>query len=142
MKLVAICSSLLLIWLLAFKVPCIGADLKCYLCWSNKSWEDCEKTEYLRDCVTDHDEVCIRQHQVTNDDSSDEGYKEVYMKMCGQARLCSVKDCEKSSTTCQIDCCHSDSCNTATKRAANVKSTLLGSVLVILMFLLQFNCVL
>lgn len=49
--------------------------------------------------------------------------------MCGQARLCAVKDCEKRSTSCQIDCCHRDGCNTATKRAADMTNTLLGGVL-------------
>lgn len=142
MKLEKIYSSSLSILLLMFVVPCVGADLKCYLCLSYKSWEDCKKTENLVDCTPGHDEVCITQHKVTKDDSSNKGYKEAFIKMCGQARLCAVKDCEKRSTSCQIDCCHRDGCNTATKRAADMTNTLLGSVLVILICLLQLNCVL
>ncbi|KAJ7340527.1 hypothetical protein OS493_003281 [Desmophyllum pertusum] len=117
-------------------LPCLSADLKCYLCVSNISWEECEKKKVILVCRPKHNEVCITQHIVGHDQATDKGYKETFVKMCGQARLCTDKDCTKRGKTCQIDCCHSDLCNMATRRTAHVTNTLLGTVVVILCYLL------
>ena len=93
--------------------PCLCEDLKCYLCWSNKSWDECEKDKKIGVCYPEHDEVCITMHHIENDDT-EKGYKETFIKMCGQAQLCTNKGCQEKSKTCQVDCCHSDLCNAAT----------------------------
>ena len=81
-------------------------------------------------CYPEHDEVCITMHHVENDDT-EKGYKETFIKMCGQARLCTNKGCQEKFETCQVDCCHSDLCNIATGRT-HVTSTLLATVLAVL----------
>ena len=116
--------------------PCLGEDLKCYLCQSNISWDECEKNKTVGVCYPDHDEVCITEHYIENDDT-EKGYNEYFIKMCGQARLCTNKDCEGKSTNCQIHCCHSDLCNIATG-GAHVTSTLLATVLAVV---LQLCCI-
>lgn len=121
-------------------MPCFSEGLECYKCTSDKSWDACEKKVQRVVCLTGHDEVCIKQRIVQNDDSTDKGYTEWFIRMCGKARLCSVKDCEEEGKTCQIDCCHNDLCNTGSTPAANSVTTLMGGVVVILISLLQWCC--
>ena len=90
-------------------------------------------------CHPNHSEVCIKMHHIENDDT-EKGYKEAFVKMCGQARLCTDRDCQKKYKTCQVDCCHSDLCNIATGRS-HVTSTLLATVLAVLLCVLQLRCI-
>ena len=119
--------------------PCLGEDLKCYICSSDKSWDECEKDKIQVVCYPNHDEVCIKMHQIENDDT-EKGYKEHFIKMCGQAQLCTNKGCQKKYKNCQIDCCHNDLCNIATGRT-HMTSTLLATVLAVLMCFLQLRCI-
>ncbi|XP_078348175.1 uncharacterized protein LOC144633224 [Oculina patagonica] len=134
---IALYLSLFSIWLLVFAAPCLGKDLKCYLCYSNKSWDECEENERPHECFPEHDEVCIKQHVVEHE-NTEKGYKESFVKMCGKANLCTDKDCERHSRACQIYCCHSDLCNTSTRQNAHVTKTLLGTVVLLYLFQLGF----
>ena len=127
-------------WPVYLPAPCLSEeDLKCYLCYSNKSWDECEKDKKIGVCYPKHGEVCVKIHLVENDDT-EKGHKEAFVKMCGQAQLCTDKGCQKKSKTCQVDCCHSDLCNVATGQT-HVTSTLLATVLVVLLCVLQLGCI-
>ena len=90
-------------------------------------------------CRSDHNDVCIKEHQIENDDT-EKGYKEHFVKMCGQAGSCTNKECQKKHKNCQIDCCHGDLCNIATG-GTYVTSTLLATVLAVLLCVLQLCCI-
>ena len=98
-------------------------------------------------CYPKHGDVCTKIHLVENDDT-EKGYKEVFVKMCGQAKMCTNGGCQKNYKTCQVDCCHSDLCNVATGKTivsctnygqAHVTSTLLATVLAVLLCVLQLS---
>ena len=78
--------------------------------------------------------------QSIENDDTEKGYKEAFVKMCGQTRLCTNKECQEKSKTCQlqVDCCHSDLCNVATGQT-HVTSTLLATVLAALLCVLQLR---
>ena len=90
-------------------------------------------------CNSKHDDVCIKTQYIENDDT-EKGYKEVFVKMCGQARLCTDKQCQEKSKTCQLQvhCCHSDLCNVATGQT-HVTNTLLATALAALLCVLQLR---
>ena len=118
--------------------PCFSEqDLKCYLCYSNKSWEECDKDKTAVVCNSKHNEVCIKLQYIENDDT-EKGYKEAFVKMCGQAKRCTNKECQEKYKTCQVDCCHKDLCNVATGQT-HVTSTLLATVLAVLLCVLQLR---
>ena len=118
--------------------PCFSEqDLKCYLCYSNKSWEECDKDKTAVVCNSKHNEVCIKLQSIENDDT-EKGYKEAFVKMCGQAKRCTNKECQEKYKTCQVDCCHKDLCNVATGQT-HVTSTLLATVLAVLLCVLQLR---
>ena len=118
--------------------PCFSeADLKCYICHSNKSWEECEKDKRIGKCYPGHGEVCVKMHLVEHDDT-EKGYKESFVKMCGKAKRCTNKECQEKYKTCKVDCCHKDLCNVATGQT-HVTSTLLATVLAVLLCVLQLR---
>ena len=80
--------------------------------------------------------------QYVENDDTEKGYKEAFVKMCGQARLCTDKQCQEKSKTCQLQvhCCHSDLCNVATGQTHET-STLLATVLAALLCVLQLRCI-
>ena len=121
--------------------PCLSKNLACYNCNSNTSWDECEKYKTAVVCTSEHDDVCIKLQYIGNDDT-EKGYKEAFVKMCGQARLCTNKACQEKSKTCQlqVDCCHSDLCNVATWQTHET-STLLATVLAVLLCVLQLRCI-
>ena len=92
-------------------------------------------------CYPKHGEVCTKMHHTENDDT-EKGYKEAFVKMCGQAQLCTDRDCQKKYKTCQVNCCHSDLCNIAIATGrSHVTSTLLATVLAVLLCVLQLRCI-
>ena len=88
-------------------------------------------------CDPEHAEVCIKLRYIENDDT-EKGYKEAFVKMCGQAQSCTDEDCQNKYKTCQVDCCHSNLCNVATGQT-HVTSTLLATVLAVLLCVLQLR---
>jgi len=123
------------IWLLWFTAPCLGGGLKCYVCVSNKSWEECEEKKEKKVCHPHHNDVCIKQHMVEHSEDTEKGYKEYFIKMCGTTDLCTNKHCKLQVKYCKIDCCHDDLCNLAETTAAQVTITLFGTLAV---FILHF----
>lgn len=134
-----LCLTLFSIWLLLFAAPCLSENLKCYMCYSNKTWDECEKGKTPVECLHEHDDVCIKMKYIENDDT-DKGFKQAFVKMCGRATLCTNKECRYKYKTCHIDCCHNDLCNGATGRP-HATSTLLATVLAVLLCLLQLRCI-
>ena len=96
------------------------------------SWEDCEKKKQAVMCIPEHDEVCLKQHLVEHSKDTENGYQEAFVKMCAKANLCTDKECKRVSKHCEIDCCHSDFCNSAARPTARVTITLLVLFLCIL----------
>ena len=124
---------------LLFSAPCLGEGLKCYVCVSNKSWEECDNTKEIRACLPGHDDVCIKGNVIEHNKDTEKGYKETFMKMCGTTDLCTNKDCKIHGKYCKVDCCHSDICNPAARPVARMTITLLGSLAVIFIYLLQLR---
>lgn len=109
------------------------------MCYSNKTWDECEKGKTPVECLHEHDDVCIKMKYIENDDT-EKGFKQAFVKMCGRATLCTNKECRYKYKTCHIDCCHNDLCNGATGRP-HATSTLLAIVLGVLLCLLQLRCI-
>lgn len=119
--------------------PCRGEGLKCYTCVSKESWDDCEKKKKAQICDPHHNDVCIKHHFAEHSDDTEQGYKEMFVKMCGKADLCTNKDCKRKGKYCKVDCCHNDLCNSATSPAARMTITLLSSFVVIFAYFLHLR---
>ena len=90
-----------------------GYGLKCYLCVSTKSWDDCADVKKEMDCPASFDR-CYKGHA----DVKGEGASvEAFEKGCLTAALCDATDkidfC-KGKGECKINCCSGDLCNAAT----------------------------
>ncbi|KAJ7340526.1 hypothetical protein OS493_003280 [Desmophyllum pertusum] len=111
------CVSFVMV--LAINAPCFSEGLRCYACHSNNSWKECEGSLRLFDCPDEVDEVCVKEYMVEHDNNNEKGIKETFSKSCGQAVLCTNKNCKKVGKTCEPHCCHTDLCNTATMTTAS-----------------------
>ncbi|KAM7450511.1 hypothetical protein ABFA07_001807 [Porites harrisoni] len=131
MKSDALRYSMFAIWLLDFTAPSIGDGLKCYSCFSKKSWDECEEGEEKRVCPPDHNDVCIKLHLVEHGEEPGD-YNEKFAKMCGLAQLCTDKECKENGKYCKVDCCHNDFCNSAAKLSTRLPIMLLLQLLILI----------
>lgn len=129
MKSEALLCLTLCIWLQHLTVPCWGEGLKCYLCLSHKSWKDCEKKKQLRSCYPLSSEVCVKQYMVEHSNGTEKSYKETFVKMCGEAKLCTDKSCKEEGKYCHVHCCHEDYCNSASKPGTRSTSIMLNAMI-------------
>lgn len=94
--------------------------VKCYQCFSNKSWDDCDHTQQVVTCPT-HAGSCAKV--VLDGKRSDQSVK-IYSKLCitFTTATCNPDDnCNQfldqsqsvTATKCDISCCNGDLCNGA-----------------------------
>ena len=122
-----------------FLALCLGEGLKCHICSSSKSWDNCEKKAAKASCPLGHSEVCIKLHVVEHSEDTN-GHKETFIKMCGKAKMCTDKECKMHGKYCKVDCCHSDYCNTAARPTPGLPIILFQLSVLILLYLLQLAC--
>ena len=88
--------------------------LRCLLCLSNHSWEDCDEKSKVVNCPPGSDEDCLKMTQ--NEWEKKNGNKTGkvltrYMKYCGTSEQCSDTQCRKIGWQCTVECCTEDLCN-------------------------------
>ncbi|XP_073246729.1 uncharacterized protein [Porites lutea] len=88
--------------------------LRCFLCFSENSWEHCDKTSRVIDCKPGFDEACLKMTQ--NEWEKKNGTKTGkvltrYMKYCAKSEQCSDTQCKEMGWQCKVDCCTEDLCN-------------------------------
>ena len=88
---------------LLFRVVFSGIAIKCPICSSRISMEDCEKNEIECDCPDEFDRCLKLSTQ-----------PEIFTKVCETKYNCArhSKACNQS-LTCESDCCDSDGCNSS-----------------------------
>ena len=91
--------------------------LKCNLCLSTKSWDDCKNTTIETTCEDGWDRCLTEEVKA---ESPDKTVKQVFAKGCATSSLCSQgsKNCRPIDpsvkiTKCEVDCCKGDLCNGA-----------------------------
>ncbi|KAJ7340524.1 hypothetical protein OS493_003278 [Desmophyllum pertusum] len=100
-----------------------GHSLSCYKCYSEVSWEDCDKKQYAVHCIPGYgDEVCTTVKRTwwvkTN---SSQHQKVSYSKNCNYAEGCTDEECREIGRQCtlSVKCCSSYLCNTSVIESAN-----------------------
>lgn len=92
--------------------------LQCYRCFSNKSWDDCDRVREEVSCSDDEEQSCIKlSFGVERDGQTTQGY----FRSCFDTSLCEDdNDCKFESddesitiTKCEFSCCTEDLCNEA-----------------------------
>ena len=114
-----------------FSAPSIGDGLKCYTCFTQKSWDECEKEEEKSVCPPGHNDVCIKLHLVEHGEEPG-NYNENFAKMCGRAEMCTDKECKENGKYCKVDCCHNDFCNSTAKLSTRLPIMLLLQLLILI----------
>ena len=121
---------------LHFYILFLALAIKCNICLSSESMEDCKEREKSADCssaslafVADR---CVKM-------SVDYGGFKSFIKSCFSEQLCeegneAFKKCQQvSGATCEMSCCDSDNCNSGT---APLVSALLMTVCALTSFYL------
>jgi len=90
------------------------SSLKCYNCYSQKSFEDCDKNRELVSCEYDKMKRCNKvTYQLPN--------TRVYRKECMDLAYCKDNDrycrqvTDSDSDDCDVLCCKGDKCNPGSK---------------------------
>lgn len=93
----------------------VGHSLACYKCYSDTSWEDCDKEMYAVNCSVGYDEVCTKLVRTWWDDtkSGSEQQMTSYARGCDLAEACADKECKEKGWECTIECCSTNLCNTS-----------------------------
>lgn len=89
-----------------------GYGLKCYKCFSTKSWDDCADVKKEITCPASFDRCYKGYADVKGGDASVEAFE----KGCLTAALCDATekiDFCKGKGECKINCCSWDLCNAA-----------------------------
>ena len=85
-------------------------SLACYKCYSETSWEDCDKNVHGMNCIAGYDEVCITIEKTSRDEHS-ELPTTSYSRLCTIATQCTQEECRQNGWNCTIECCSSNLCN-------------------------------
>lgn len=97
-------------------------SLKCYICHSKVSWQDCESKQRLEECPPQGNEVCatiqMTQWLRTNATQSHQTTT-TYSKHCDTVEVCSLEECKRLGWFCTSDCCNRDSCNSSVTMVSN-----------------------
>ncbi|CAH3176839.1 unnamed protein product [Porites evermanni] len=100
----------------------VAYSLKCNLCFSAESWDDCKNTTKEITCMDDFDRC------VTQEGKSESPQKTVklFVKGCAPSSLCSLgplncraTDASTKITKCEVNCCKGDLCNGDDNEAEN-----------------------
>ena len=113
-------------------------SLKCYKCFSTKSWDDCASVQKAVACDSDED-TCAKIHYDAK--SRDKAMSiESYVKYCKLPKLACNEDlCKGFAPTaatmnkCQVNCCEGNLCNGA-------RVPLVSAILLLASALLVFFC--
>lgn len=90
-------------------------SLTCYKCYSETSWEDCDKKMYGMNCSAPLNEVCIKVENTWWDDTKNSSeQKTSYGRLCYHAEGCTLNECRENNWECKIDCCNTNLCNAST----------------------------
>ena len=86
-----------------------GYALKCYQCFSYKSWDDCKDSTIQVNC-SNNQNLCGKENVKA-------GIHDLYAKGCANSSVC-IPNCQKRNpsvkiTKCEVDCCKGDLCNGA-----------------------------
>ena len=86
-----------------------GYALKCYQCFSYKSWDDCKDSTIQVNC-SNNQNLCGKENVKG-------GILDLYAKGCANSSVC-IPNCQKRNpsvkiTKCEVDCCKGDLCNGA-----------------------------
>ena len=88
--------------------------LRCLLCYSQNSWEHCDKESKVVNCPPGFDEACLTM--TPNEWEKKNGTKTGkvltrYLKYCAQHQQCSDAQCKEVGSRCTVECCTEDLCN-------------------------------
>ena len=113
---VRVMGRLISILFFLFTAISISEGLQCYVCYSNISWEHCEKSMTTFECPSPANEVCVKDHQK----ASNKNRAPRFSRHCGLAEECTNKHCMAVGIECDPHCCHSDLCNTASTAKTSI----------------------
>lgn len=93
--------------------PTLKAKLRCFICLSHKSWEDCDKNS-KKDSCSSRDDACLKmtvhRWEMLNGTKTGRVLTH-YTKYCTPGEYCSDKQCTEMGWKCTVDCCNQDLCN-------------------------------
>ena len=97
--------------------------LRCNMCQSEKSWNQCQENGRIVDCSSaDPDfDVCFQVHIVEK--MADDSVKHSYKRGCGYQELCSGEQCKQQGDWCLVNCCNTDNCNASLAVKASIYLT-------------------
>ena len=97
--------------------------LRCNMCQSEKSWNQCQENGRIVDCSSaDPDfDVCFQVHIVEK--MADDSVKHSYKRGCGHQELCSGEQCKQQGDWCLVNCSNTDNCNASLAVKASIYLT-------------------
>lgn len=119
-----------------------GFSLRCHVCYSTKSWDDCVKNSRNITChiegVDDSSLACQTAHASRLGKNNQQF--DIFYKSCVILEMCSKEKCRKEfikpkdlNTTkasyCDLECCFRDDCNDMTSEAIALRFALSGASL-------------
>lgn len=110
-----------------------AGSLKCYICHSKESWQDCESKQRLEECPPQGNEVCATL-QMTQSlrINGTQSHQTTYSKHCDTTEVCSLEECKRLGWLCTTNCCNQDSCNSSVTMVSNMICVIIFSFLCIL----------
>ena len=110
-----------------------AGSLKCYICHSKESWQDCESKQRLEECPPQGNEVCATL-QMTEwlRINGTQRLQTTYSKHCDTTEVCSLEECKRLGWLCSTNCCNQDSCNSSVTMVSNMICVIIFSFLCIL----------
>ncbi|EDO41003.1 predicted protein [Nematostella vectensis] len=115
-------------------------SVKCYMCFSRTSFEDCDNNLEIHDCSTIPGrytyDTCQSIYIVRRLNATTNLY--TYRRACAQKRQCelTIKRCESLNMYCENECCYDNLCNDARKLLGLV-SVIVVSLLIVSMLVYQ-----
>ena len=125
-----------------------GYGLKCYACFSTKSWDDCTPKEMTCPIGSDR---CVKAHA---EGAVQDVSGSVYNKGCTPSSACDQGSCKpfvpfdhSTIYECELSCCNVDLCNgaAAPKDGANILSNgarvpMVSAIMFLVCALVTFFC--
>lgn len=114
--------------LLMFFLP-KAFSLRCNVCESGESWENCDRNMTIKECTAQEGRCVKYDYHVTYDNTTMPQSKRFQRDclppaQCSSSTLQACRDLEKPGipmkVTCHVSCCAEDSCNSQVKTSASV----------------------
>ena len=97
--------------------------LRCNMCQSEKSWNQCQENGIIVDCSSEDPsfDVCFKVHIVKK--MANDSVKHFYKRGCGYQESCNGEQCKQQGDWCLVNCCNTDNCNASLAVKASIYLT-------------------